>query len=319
MSDTFQVTLHDLAGNTLTIPCTPHTSLVNLIEDFREVSPDINKTQRIILLKKDQSQLKRGTLGDNGIRSATTLFVVYTENIACADPEPITPYVYEWIEMGAIDFDEPILPSLKTYHANTDLLAEYNEWIMGQAYRFFLTHASPRAQRSFPSDRFEPNGIVHYQPLVGPDSPLHITLYPEGIPSDSHETMGLAPFSSVKGTLHSIKLRVTIKPARDDYECKYLFNVFLKGPIEIRDDRSTIIRSLGEEALCMMKYDQIVKCDEYGGPMIPKVANAVNEVANEVATNAAANRSQGGRRSRRSKRSKRSKRSQKTRRTKRRI
>lgn len=326
----FEVTLHDLANNTITANYTPNTPIVNLIEDFRKVAPDINKKQRIILLRENR-QLKRGTLGDNGIRSATSLFVVYTENTACIDPEPITPYVYEWIEEGAILFYDPTcnkdvplahIPMTRrynTYHANTDLLAEYNEWITGQTYRFFLTHASPRAQRSFPSDRFEPNGIVHYQPLVDPHSPLNITLYPEGIPSDSHETMGLNPFSSVKGTLHSIKLRVTIELAEneEEYECNYQFNVFLKGPIEIRDDRSTIIRSLGEEAMCVIKYDQIVKCDEYGEPMIPKVENAANAnaVAGAVAV-AVANRNQGGSRSKKSKRSGRSK---KTRRTKRRI
>ena len=335
MSATFQVTLHDFAGNTITANCTPNKSIASLIEDFRKVAPDINKKQRIILMKEDQSQLRRGTLGDNGIRNATSLFVLYTENTACIDSEPITPYVYGWIQEKAIllydptrmEEEEPFpmanipLPHRpKTYHADcTELLAEYNEWITGQEYRFFLTHAPPRVQRSFPWHRpynqVEQNRIIHYVPTVGPDFPLNITLYPQGLPSDSHDLMWLDPFSSVKGTLHSIKLYVTITPLRaprhGDYECKYHFNVFLKGPIEIRDDHG-IIESF-EEAFCVIKYDHIVTCDEFGGPMIPKaVANAVTEaVANavEAATNAtsaanAANRNQGGRRSKRSKKSK---------------
>jgi hypothetical protein len=108
-----------------------------------------------------------------------------------------------------------------------------------------------------------------------------------------------------------------------------LHYVFLKGPIEIRDDRGVFVDSFNKEVVCMIKYDQIVTCDDRG-PMIPDaVASAVEEaVANAVAlqeaTNAvanavanaganAANRNQGGRRSRRSKPKR------KTRRTKRRV
>jgi hypothetical protein len=43
--DTFQVTLLDLAGHTITIPSTPRTPLVNLIETFREVVPNSNKKE----------------------------------------------------------------------------------------------------------------------------------------------------------------------------------------------------------------------------------------------------------------------------------
>lgn len=354
---TFEVTLHDLAGNTITANCTPNKSIASLIETFRETAkiPDINKKQRIILMKKDQSQMRRGTLGDNGIRNATSLFVLYTENTACIDPEPITPYVYGWIQEKAILFydptrmekeeqeeqeepfpmeDIPLPHRAKTYHANTELLAEYNEWTIGEEYRFFLTHAPPRVQRSFPwyrsDNQVEQNRIIHYVPTIGPDFPLNITLYPRGLPSDSHDLMWLDPFSSVKGTLHSIKLYVTVTPLRaprhGEYECKYHFNVFLKGPIEIRDDHGTFIESFEEEAFCVIKYDHIVTCDDRGGPLVPKaVANAVAEAVEAVAlqeasaTNAnAANRNQGGRRSKRSKRSVRSKK-RKTRRTKRHV
>lgn len=340
---TFQVTLHDFAGNTITANCTPHTPLSTLIEQFRKVSPESNKKQRIILMKKDQSQMRRGTLGDNGIRSATSLFVLYTENTACIDPEPITPYVYGWIQEKAILFydptrmeeeeqEEPVsmedipLPHRpKTYHADcTELLAEHNEWTIGEEYRFFLTHAPPRVQRSFPwypsENQVEQNRIIHYVPTIGPDFPLNITLYPRGLPSDSHDLMWLDPFSSVKGTLHSIKLYVTITPLRasrhGEYECKYHFNVFLKGPIEIRDDHGTFVDSF-EEAFCVIKYDHIVTCDDMGGPLVPKaVANAVANAVEAVANAAnAANRNQGGRRSKRSKRSKK----RKTRRIKRRV
>jgi len=315
---TFHVTLLDLSFHRLTVPSTPNTHVASLIEQFREVAPSDTKNQRILLMRED-GPLRRGTLGENGIREDITLIVAYGENTACIHPEPIAPYLYEWIE-EVIDFDEPILKSQrpKTYHADcTELLAEHNEWTIGEEYRFFLTDAPPRVQRSFPSDRFEENGIVHYVPSVGPDFPLNITLYPEGIPSDSHNLMRLDPFSSVKGTLHSIKLRVTIKPTHDDYECKYQFNVFLKGPIEIRD--RGVIASVGEEAICMMKYDQMVRCDEFGGPAIPKaMANAMANAA-ENAANAAENRNQGGKRSKRSKQSTRSKKTKRKTRTKRRA
>jgi hypothetical protein len=348
---TFQVTLHDFPGNTITIPSTSHTPLTNLIETFREVVPN-SKKKRIILTWEDR-RLKRGTLGDNGIHNTVTLFVIYTENTACIDPEPITPYLYEWIEEGHIllydpthqeqdeqdeqEEPEPILIPMadiplphrpKTYHADcTELLAEYNEWTIGEEYRFFLTDAPPRVQRSFPWYRFEntveKNRIIRYVPFVGPDFPLNITLYQHGIPSDSHDLMWLGPFSSVKGTLHSIKLHVTIKPlpapTHGDYECKYHFNVFLKGPIEIRDDRGVFVDSFNKEVVCMIKYDQIVTCDDRG-PMIPDaVASAVEEavateVANANAVEEVANRNQGGRRSRSKSKPKR-----KTRRTKRRV
>jgi hypothetical protein len=105
----------------------------------------------------------------------------------------------------------------------------------------------------------------------------------------------------------------------------YQFNVFLKGPIEIRDDRGMIIASVGEEAICMIKYDQIVGCHPMGGPDLPDAVTngasangaSANANTNANATNAtnanATNRNQGGRRSTRSK----SKR--KTRRTNRRV
>jgi len=99
--------------------------------------------------------------------------------------------------------------------------------------------------------------------------------------------------------------------------------VFLRGLNENGGDREGCVDSFNKEAVCMIKYDQIVTCDDRG-PMIPDavasaVASAVEEaVANEVAlqeaATEAANRNQGGRRSRRSKSKKR-----KTRRTKRRV
>jgi hypothetical protein len=101
----------------------------------------------------------------------------------------------------------------------------------------------------------------------------------------------------------------------------YQFNVFLKGPIEIRDDRGMIIASVGEEAICMIKYDQIVGCHPMGGPDLPDAVTngaSANGAANANATNAtnananATNRNQGGRRSK-------SKSKRKTRRTKRHV
>ncbi len=206
----------------------------------------------------------------------------------------------------------PMPRRLKTYHADTNLLAEYNGWTIGQEYLFFLTTAPPKVQWFFPLYRLEENEIVRYMPSVGPDFPLNITLYPQGIPSDSHETIGLRPFSSVRGMLHKIKLQMTITPINpmnnaENYNTfQYQFNVFLKGPIEIQDDRGTIIASVGEEAIGMIKYDQMVRCDPMGG--LP------DAVTNGASANA--NRNQGGKRSRRSKRSKPKR---KTRRTKRRV
>jgi len=351
----FQVTLLDLAGHHITIPSTPYTPLTTLIETFRKTAKIPNSKKKRIILTWEDRRLKRGTLEDNGIHNTATLFVIYAENTACIDPEPITPYLYEWIEEGHILFcdpthqeqeavpmaDIPLPHRPKTYHADcTELLAEYNEWTIGEEYRFFLTDAPPRVQRSFPWYRFEnaveKNRIIRYVPFVGPDFPLNITLYQQGIPSDSHDLIWLGPFSSVKGTLHSIKLHVTIKPTRNDYECRYHFNVFLKGPIEIRDDRGVFVDSFNKEVVCMIKYDQIVTCDDRG-PMIPDaVASAVEEAVVEAATEVAlqeatenananagpaanaANRNQGGRRSRRSK-SKPKPKKRKTRRTKRRV
>ena len=353
---TFQVTLQDLSFHRLIVTATPNTHVASLIEQFREVAHPDTRNQRIFLMRED-GPLRRGTLGDNGIREDVKLIVVYGKNTACIHPKPITPYLYEWIEEGHILFYDPtrmeeedvLIPMAniplphrpKTYHADcTELLAEHNEWITGQEYRFFLTQAPPNSIWPFPwcpsENQVEQNRIIHYQPSVGPNFPLNITLYPEGLPSDSHGLMGLDPFSSVKGTLHSIKLYATVKPlpasSHGDYECKYHFNVFLKGPIEIYDDRSTIIASFEEEALCVIKYDQMVRCDEFGGPLLPKaianaMANAENAEANaenaeanaeNAVANAVENRNQGGR-SKQSKRSKRSKNKRKTRRIKRRV
>jgi hypothetical protein len=269
--------------------------------------------------------LEQGTLGENGIRNTITLMVAYHGDISCIDPEPIAPHVYQWIyQQEPILFYDPTrqedvpmeaLPMprrLKTYHADTNLLAEYNGWTIGQEYLFFLTTAPPKVQWFFPLYRLEENEIVRYMPSVGPDFPLNITLYPQGIPSDSHETIGLRPFSSVRGMLHKIKLQMTITPINpmnnaENYNTfQYQFNVFLKGPIEIQDDRGTIIASVGEEAIGMIKYDQMVRCDPMGG--LP------DAVTNGASANA--NRNQGGKRSRRSKRSKPKR---KTRRTKRRV
>jgi hypothetical protein len=352
---TFQVTLQDLPGYHITADCTPNKRISALIEQFREEAgiPSINKRQRITLTRKE-GELKKETLGENGIRNTITLMVAYHGDISCIAPEPIAPHVYTWIyqqkpilfydptrqeqEAVLISMEDIPLPHrAKTYHADcTELLAEYNEWITGQEYRFFLTHAPPRVQRSFPwyrsDNQVEKNRIIRYVPTVGPDFPLNITLYPQGLPSDSHGLMWLDPFSSVKGTLHSIKLYVTVKPlpapTHGDYECKYHFNVFLKGPIEIRDDHGTFVESFEEEAFCVIKYDHIVTCDDMGGPMIPDaVANAVAEAVEAVAsanagpTANAANRNQGGRRLTRSKPKPKPKPKpkRKTRRTKRRI
>jgi hypothetical protein len=331
VASTFQVTLHDLPGHTITIPCTPNTPIATLIEQFREEAgiPSINKRQRITLTRKE-GPLKRETLGENGIRNTITLMVAYHGDISCIDPEPIAPHVYKWIyqEKPILFYDPtrqedvpmaalPMPRRLKTYHADTNLLAEYNGWTIGQEYLFFLTTAPPKVQSFFPLYRLEENEIVRYMPSVGPDFPLNITLYPQGIPSDSHETIGLRPFSSVRGMLHKIKLQMTIESATNDmegYTFYYQFNVFLKGPIEIQDDRGMIIASVGEEAIGMIKYDQIVMCDPKGGlPDAVTNGASANGVAHANGANARpANRNQGGKRSRRSK-------NRKTRRTKRRV
>ena len=320
---TFEVTLHDLAGNTITIPSTPNKSIASLIEQFRETAniPLINKRQKIVLIKEGAPL--EGTLGENGIQKETTLLVAYQGKISCIDPDLIL-YLHEWINRGFILFYDPTrydptqepvpmahipLPHRpKTYHADcNDLFEELNDWTIGEEYLFFLTPAPPQEPMSFPFH----DTMAHYVPSVGP---LNITLYPHGVHSASHDTMSLRPFSSVRGTLHGIKLYMTIKRSskqnrstKDDYECKYQFRVYLQGPIEIRDERG-IIASLGEEALCMMKYDHIVACDDTGQPEIPY------EMPYEVPYEAK-NRNQGGRRSKRSKRSG----PKKSRRTRRRV
>ena len=321
----FQVTLFDLPGHTITIPSTPNTLVSTLAEQFREVSPIKDKR---IILTREEGPLKRGTLGENGIRNTITLLVLYGENTACIYPEPIAPHLHEWIKETFLEFVEPLDNAIgyKTHTADyTDLIAEYNEWTIGKEYLFFVKAAPLQDPMSLYSDLFE--RTIRYVPSIGPDSRLNITLYPNGIPSNSHDPMRLSPFSSVRGTLHQIKLRLTKRRVGDDYVFRYQFLVFLQGPIEIRDPQGTLLQSLDAQTVCMMKYDQIVVCDEMGQPDIPDktILNAVhNEVHNEVQDNP-----QGGKRSKskKSKKSKKTKRStsntkrstHRTRRTKKRV
>ena len=297
----FQVTLFDLLGHTITIPSTPNTLVSTLAEQFREVSPIKDKR---IILTREEGPLKRGTLGENGIQSTITLLVLYGKNTACIYPEPIAPQLHEWIK-EELEFVEPLDNAIgyKTHTADcTDLIAEYNEWTIGKEYLFFLTAAPLQDPISRPSDLFK--RTIRYVPSIGPDSRLNITLYPNGIPSELHDTMRLSPFSSVRGTLHQIKLRLTKRRVGDDYVFRYQFLVFLQGPIEIRDPQGTLLQSLDAQAVCMMKYDQIVVCDETGQPVLPVA--------------------QGGKRSKRSKtkktkRSKTKRSTHRTRRTKKRV
>ena len=262
----FQVTLFDLPGHTITIPSTPNTLVSTLAEQFREVSPIKDKR---IILTREEGPLKRGTLGENGILGTITLLVLYGENTACIYPEPIAPHLHEWIKEG-LEFVEPLDndPGYKTHTADyTDLIAEYNEWTIGKEYLFFLKAAPLQGPMSLYSDLFE--RTIRYVPSIGPDSRLNITLYPNGIPSELHDTKRLSPFSSVRGTLHQIKLRLTKRRVGDDYVFRYEFLVFLQGPIEIRDPQGTLLQSLDAQTVCMMKYDQIVVCDETGQPVLP--------------------------------------------------
>lgn len=320
---TFQVTLLDLPGHTITIPCTPNTLVSTLIEQFREVSP--NKNQKIILTS-EEGPLKRGTLGENGIRSTITLMVVYSpygESTACIYPEPIAPQLHEWIKETFLEFVEPLDndPGYKTHTADyTDLIAEYNEWTIGKEYRFFLKAAPLQAPMSFPSDLF--GTTIHYVPTIGPDFPLNITLYPNGIPSESDETMRLAPFSSVRGTLDKIKLRLTKRREGGDSVFRYQFLVFLQGPIEIHDVDGTFLRSLDAQAICVIKYDHIVMCDETGQPALPNVLpNAQGGKRPKQSKRSNTKKSKKSKQSKRSntKKSKRSKAKNRTRRTKKRV
>lgn len=312
---TFQVTLLDLLGHTITTLSTPNTLISTLIEQFREGNPNNIKNQKIILTSKE-GPLKRGTLRENGILDTITLMVVYSdygENTACIYPEPIAPQLHEWIKETFLTFVEPLDndPGYKTHTADyTDIIAEYNEWTIGKEYLFFLTTAPLQDPISFPSDLFE--RTIRYVPSIGPHTHLNITLYPNGIPSDSHDTMGLAPFSSVRGTLHQIKLRLTKRLVGEEYVFHYQFLVFLQGPIDIYDDRGTILSSFDAQAVCMLKYDQIVVCDEMGQPVMP--------AAMPTAMPAEMPHAQGGKRSKKSRKSRKSKKSKpKSRRTKRRV
>ena len=324
----FQVTLRDLLGHTITIPSTSNTLVSTLIEQFREVNPNNIKNQKIILTSKE-GPLKRGTLGENGIRSTITLMVFYSaygENTACIYPEPIAPHLHEWIEEG-LEFVEPLenAPGYKTHTADcTDLIAEYNEWTIGKEYLFFLTAAPLQDPISRPSDLFE--RTIRYVPSIGPDSRLNITLYPNGIPSELHDTMRLSPFSSVRGTLHQIKLRLTKRRVNNDYVFNYQFLVFLQGPIDIHDPQGTLLQSLDAQTVCMMKYDQIVVCDEMGQPALPAAMPAAMPDAMPDALPNILLNAQGGKRSK-TKKSKKTKRStpntkrskHRTRRTKKRV
>jgi len=312
----FNVTVRDLLGHTITIPSTPNTLVSTLIEKFRKVNPNNIKNQKIILTRKE-GPLKRGTLEENGILDTITLMVfysAYSENTACIYPEPIAPHLHEWIKETFLTFVEPLDndPGYKTHTADyTDIIAEYNEWTIGKEYLFFLRAAPLQDPISLSSGLF--GTMIHYVPSVDSDSPLSIILYPQGIPSDSHETIGLRPFSSVRGTLHQIKLRLTKRLVGGEYVFHYQFLVFLQGPIDIYDDRGTILSSLDAQTVCMLKYDQIVVCDEMGQPVMP--AEMPTAMPAEMPN------AQGGKRSTRSKKSKKSKKSRKSkiRRTKRRV
>lgn len=320
---TFQVTLRDLLGHTITIPSTPNTIVFFLIKQFREVIPIKNKR---IILTSEKGPLKRGTLGKNGIRDTITLMVVYDKNTACIQPEPIALYLHEWIDYEFIIFEKPLEndPKEMTHHADcTDLIAEHNGWIKDQEYLFFLTAAPLQDPMSFLSEQFE--RTIRYEPLTDRDSPLNIMLFPDGVGEDpTQELMRLTPFSSVRGTLHRITLKINKTREERDYVFKYQFYVILQGPIEIRDPQGTLLLSLDAHARYMIRYDQIVRCDEMEQPDIPDktILNAVhNEVHNEVQDNP-----QGGKRST-SKKTKKTKRStsntkpskHRTRRTKKRV
>jgi hypothetical protein len=310
----FNVTVRDLVGHTITILSTPYTTVFFLINQFREVILNNSKNKRIILTS-EKGPLKRGTLRKNGIRDTITLMVVYDKNTACIQPEPIVPYLHEWIDYEFITFKGPLDDDLgtKTHHADcTDLIAKHNGWIRDQEYLFFVTAAPLQDPISFPSEQFDE--MIHYEPLTNRDSPPSITLFPDGVGEDStKELMNLTPFSSVKGTLHRITLTLTKTITKtlkiNKYVFKYQFDVIVQGPIEIRDPHGTIISLLDAHAQCKIRYDQIVSCDEMEQPDLPDKT---------IVDIAIPDNYQGGKRSTRSKRAKRTKK-RKTRRAKKRM
>jgi hypothetical protein len=306
----FNVTVRDLVGHTITIPSTPYTTVFFLINQFREVILNKNKNKRIILTS-EKGPLKRGTLKKNGIRDTITLMVVYDKNTACIQPEPIADYLHEWIDYEFITFEEPLKndPEEMTHHADcTDLIAEHNGWIRDQEYLFFVTVAPFLDPISFPSEQFDM--MIHYEPLADRDSPLSITLFPDGVGEDStKELMHLTPFSSVKGTLHRITLTINKTREGSAYVFKYQFDVIIQGPIDIHDDRGMIISSLDAPTQCKIRYDHIVRCDEMEQPDLPDKT---------IVDIAIPDNYQGGKRSTRSKRTKKTKK-RKTRRAKKRM
>jgi len=309
----FNVTLFDLSGHTITIPSTPDMLVSTLIEQFRKVSPNNIKNKKIILTG-EKGPLKKRTLGENGIHGEITLMAIYGsygENIACINPEPIAPYLHEWIEYGDITFPEPLqaVDRYKTYHSNdcTNILAPHNGWEKDKEYLFFVTDTPqhPLDPVSFPSDLLTKDGNIRYESYIGrifDHFPLDIMLYPHGVGEDVlYEKKRLPNFSSVRGTLDAITLHLTtIKRANVVFT--YKFMVMLRGPIEIRDPQGTLLRSLDADARCSIKYDHIVMCDHMEQPVLPQGGK----------------RSTRSRKSRKSKKSTRSKKS-KIRRTKRHV
>jgi hypothetical protein len=215
---TFQVTLFDLSGHTITIPSTPDMLVSTLIEHFRKVSPNNSKNKKIILTG-EKGPLKKRTLGENGIHGEITLMAIYGsygENIACINPEPIAPYLHEWIECRDITFPEPLqaVDRYKTYHSNdcTNILAPHNGWKKGKEYLFFVTDTPqhPLDPVSFPSDLLnkdgketdgketdgketdgkKTDGDIWYESYIGrivDHFPLDIMLYPHGLPNGMGE------------------------------------------------------------------------------------------------------------------------------------
>ena len=67
----FKIDMKDLVGHSVSVECTPETSVSYLIEKFREIEnlSEMYKNQTIILIKNNSSEELTGTLESNNIDS----------------------------------------------------------------------------------------------------------------------------------------------------------------------------------------------------------------------------------------------------------
>lgn len=289
-SNHFEVTIRSMTGLSVTVDCTPETTISDLIEKFRERLSDRDNKRTIVLSKLDPPGELNGTLGDNNITSETTLEVLFTgpemrnyENdiIKCVNPEPITGKLHDWIENTKIH-GKKILTAVKKaqFKENidcTDLVTEHNNWRTGEECVFFLTMTRPEHFKEWQSDSSTMKGYtgpIDYQSGIKFKSkelkeispPMYYQYY-NSLGAIRHDHLP-DDMSSIRGTLHNIKINIgNEKQDRIGVEYKREFQIYviLNGPITIYNPDGKITYSSNDpQATCRVLYDSIMLCNSQG-------------------------------------------------------